>query len=169
LTGRGAPTDAGGRTVIDGLQPFEPILIGIDASSLPDPFVQPSTSGVVVIPRPGVPVTIELPLVAAGEISGNLQREGGKTLSGVDVELLDKTGRVVKTTRSEYDGFFLFEFVPYGSYKLRVAALSANVVGVETILPALAELGKASGSVDLGIVTAKAAQRIASAAHPQGP
>jgi hypothetical protein len=169
LTGRGAPTDAGGRTVIDGLQPFEPILIGIDASSLPDPFVQPSTSGVVVIPRPGVPVTIELPLVAAGEISGNLQREGGKTLSGVDVELLDKTGRVVKTTRSEYDGFFLFEFVPYGSYKLRVAALSANVVGVEAALPALAELGKASGSVDLGIVTAKAAQRIASAANPQGP
>jgi hypothetical protein len=169
LTGRGLPTDAAGHTVIDGLQPFEPILIGIDASSLPDPFVQPSTSGVVVIPRPGVPVTIELPLVAAGEISGNLQREGGKTLSGVDIELLDKTGRVVKTTRSEYDGFFLFEFVPYGSYKLRVAALSANVVGVETTLPALAELGKASGSVDLGIVTAKAAQRIASSASPQAP
>ena len=169
LSGRGLPTDANGRTVIDGLQPFEPILIGIDASSLPDPFVQPSTSGVVVIPRPGVPVTIELPLVAAGEISGNLQREGGKTLSGVDIELLDKAGRVVKATRSEYDGFFLFEFVPYGSYKLRVAALSANVVGVETALPALAELGKASGSVDLGIVTAKAAQRIASAAAPQGP
>ena len=169
LTGRGAPTDAAGRTIIDGLQPFEPILIGIDASSLPDPFVQPSTSGVVVVPRPGVPVTIELPLVAAGEISGNLQREGGKILSGVDIELLDKAGRAVKTTRSEYDGFFLFEFVPYGSYKLRVAALSANVVGVETALPALAELGKKSGSVDLGIVTAKAAQRIASSASPQAP
>ena len=169
LSGRGLPTDAQGRTVIDGLQPFEPILIGIDASSLPDPFVQPSTSGVVVIPRPGVPVTIELPLVSAGEISGNLQREGGRNLSGVDIELLDKAGRVVKVTRSEYDGFFLFEFVPYGSYKLRVAALSANVVGVETALSALAELGKKSGSVDLGIVTAKAAQRIASSASPQGP
>ena len=170
LSGRGLPTDAKGRTVIDGLQPFEPILIGIDASSLPDPFVQPATSGVVVTPRPGVPVIIELPLVSAGEISGNLQREGGKILSGVDIELLDKTGRVVKTTRSEYDGFFLFEFVPYGSYKLRVAALSANVVGVETALPALAELGKASGSVDLGIVTAKPAQRIAGISNPaQGP
>ena len=173
-TGRGKPTDAKGRTIIDGLQPFEPVLIGIDASSLPDPFVQPATSGVVVTPRPGVPVTIELPLVSAGEISGNLQREGGKILSGVDIELLDKAGRLVKTTRSEYDGFFLFEFVPYGSYKLRVAALSANVVGVETALPALAELGKASGTVDLGIVTAKSAQRIAGIANgsanpAQGP
>jgi hypothetical protein len=168
-TGRGLPTDAKGRTVIDGLQPYEPILIGVDASSLPDPFVQPATTGVVVVPRPGIPLTIELPLVSAGEISGNLQREGGKTLSGVDIELLDKAGRVVKTTRSEYDGFFLFEFVPYGTYKLRVAALAANVVGVEATLPGLAELGKSSGSVDLGIVTAKPSQRIAGVANPQGP
>ncbi|HEV7233680.1 MAG TPA: carboxypeptidase regulatory-like domain-containing protein, partial [Sphingorhabdus sp.] len=174
LTGKGRPTDANGRTVLDGLNPFEPVLIGIDASSLPDPFVQPATSGVVVTPRPGVPVMIELPLVSAGEISGNLQREGGKVLSGVDVELMDKAGRIVKTTRSEYDGFFLFEFVPYGSYKLRVAALSANVVGVEVALPVLAELGKSNGSVDLGFVTAKAAQRIAGIANgsanpAQGP
>jgi hypothetical protein len=166
LTARGAPTDVEGRTIIDGLQPYEPVLIGIDASSLPDPFVQPATSGVVVTPRPGVPIIIELPLVSAGEISGNLQREGGKILSGVDIELLDKAGRVVKSTRSEYDGFFLFEFIPYGSYKLRIAALSANVVGVETALPKLAELGKASGSVDLGIVIAKPAQRIAGVANP---
>ena len=166
LTARGAPTDAMGRTIIDGLQPYEPVLIGIDASSLPDPFVQPATSGVVVTPRPGVPVIIELPLVSAGEISGNLQREGGKILSGVDIELLDKAGRVVKTTRSEYDGFFLFEFVPYGSYKLRVTALAANVVGIEMTLSVFAELGKSSGSVDLGIVTAKPAQRIAGVANP---
>ncbi len=169
LTAKGLPTDAEGRTIIDGLQPYESVLIGIDASSLPDPFIQPATSGVVVTPRPGVPVIIELPLVSAGEISGNLQREGGKILSGVDIELLDKTGRVVKTTRSEYDGFFLFEFVPYGRYKLRVAAIAATVVGVEITLPALAELGRANGSVDLGIVTAKAAQRIASSASPQAP
>ncbi len=169
LAGRGAPTNALGRTVIDGLQPYEPVLIGIDASSLPDPFVQPATSGIVVTPRPGVPVMIELPLVAAGEISGNLQREGGKSLSGVDIELLDKTGRVIKTTRSEYDGFFLFEFVPYGSYRLRIAAVAAAIVGVDPGLPSLAELGKATGVVDLGIVTARATQRIASTANPQGP
>lgn len=164
--GRGAPTDDQGRTILDGLLPYEPILIGIDASTLPDPFVQPATSGVVVTPRPGVPVIIELPLVSAGEISGTLQRDGGKVLSGVDLELLDKAGRVVKTTRSEFDGFFLFEFVPYGTYKLRVSALSANIVGVEASLPALAELGKSKGSVDLGIVTAKPAQRIAGVANP---
>lgn len=170
LSARGPPTDAQGRTVIDGLQPYEPVLIGIDASSLPDPFVQPATSGVVVTPRPGIPVIIELPLVSAGEISGNLQREGGRILSGVDIELLDPKGHVVKTTRSEYDGFFLFEFVPYGRYSLQIAALSANVVGVEMALPSVANLGKNSANIELGIVTARATQRVASLSHaPQGP
>ena len=57
LSGRGDPTDAKGQTFIGGLTPFVPVLIGIDASSLPDPFVQPATSGVVVTPRPGIPVS----------------------------------------------------------------------------------------------------------------
>jgi hypothetical protein len=170
LSARGDPTDAEGRTMIDGLQPFEPVLIGIDAASLPDPFIQPATSGVVVTPRPGVPVLIELPLVSAGEISGNLQRDGGKTLSGVDLELIDKSGRVVKTTRSEYDGYFLFEFVPYGKYKLRVAALSATVIGVEAELASIAELGSGKPTADLGIITARAVDRLAVLANPsQGP
>ncbi|MFN3620798.1 collagen binding domain-containing protein [Sphingorhabdus sp.] len=163
-TGRGAPTDTEGRTIIDGLVPYEHILIGIDASSLPDPFVQPATSGIVITPRPGIPTIIELPLVAAGEISGSLQREGGKSLSGVDVELLDKDGRVVKSSRTEYDGFFLFEFVPYGNYRVRVAPLSANIIGVATELPGVAALSKASGTVDMGVIIARAVPRLANIA-----
>jgi hypothetical protein len=159
--GKGLPTDAEGRTIIDGLQPYEQILIGIDASSLPDPFVQPATSGIVVTPRPGVPSIIELPLVSAGEISGSLQREGGKPLSGVDIELLDRNGRAVKTTRTEYDGFFLFEYVPYGSYQIRVAPLAASIIGVDAVLPGRAELGKKAGTVDMGIVVARPTPRLA--------
>nr|WP_315458648.1 carboxypeptidase regulatory-like domain-containing protein [uncultured Sphingorhabdus sp.] len=172
--GKGLPTDAEGRTVIDGLQPYEQILIGIDASSLPDPFVQPATSGIVVTPRPGVPSIIELPLVSAGEISGSLQREGGKPLSGVDVELLDRNGRAIKTTRTEYDGFFLFEYVPYGAYQIRVALLVASIIGVDAVLPGRAELGKNAGTVDMGIVIARPTPRLAGVAlgndhHAQGP
>ncbi len=163
LNGRGDPTDAKGQTIIDGLEPFKPVLIGIDASSLPDPFMQPANSGVVLTPRPGVPMIVELPLVAAGEISGTLQGEGGKTLSGVEVELLDKLGRVAKKTRTEYDGFFLFESVPYGRYKLRIANLSATIVGVETDLRGVAELGKGNPTADVGTVIARPSARVAAA------
>lgn len=168
LASRGDPTDEKGRAFIDGLEPYQPVLIGIDASSLSDPFMQPANSGIVVTPRPGVPVTIELPLVAAGEISGTLQREGGKNLGGVEIQLLDKSGRVVKSTRSEYDGYFLFEFVPYGKYSLRVAGTSATIVGIDTNLPGIAELARKNPMVDLGIVVAKPALRVA-AMPKQGP
>jgi Carboxypeptidase regulatory-like domain len=163
LSGRGDPTNEKGETFIGGLTPYVPVLIGIDASSLPDPFIQPATSGVVVTPRPGVPVVIELPLVSAGEISGTLLREGGRVLSGVDIELLDKNGRVVKTTRSEYDGFFLFESVPYGRYKLRVAAIAANVVRVNPEITVLAELNQKRATADLGQIIVREATRIAEA------
>ncbi len=169
LSGRGQPTDERGRTFIGGLTPFVPVLIGIDASSLPDPFIQPSTSGVVVTPRPGIPVVIELPLVSAGEISGTLLREGGRVLSGVEIELLDKAGRVVKSTRSEYDGFFLFESVPYGQYRLRIAALSATVVRVNPEISLVAELSVKRGTADLGQVVVRDATRFAEAKLSPSP
>ena len=161
LSARGEPTDAKGQTFIGGLTPFVPVLIGIDASSLSDPFVQPSTSGVVVTPRPGIPVVIELPLVSAGEVSGTLIREDGRILSGVQVELLNKDGQNVKMARTEFDGFFLFESVPYGKYRLRVSALSANVVRVNPEITALAELNNKRATADLGQVIVREAVRIA--------
>ena len=163
LNGRGAPTDAKGQTIIDGLQPFQPILIGIDGSTLSDPFMQPASDGIVVVPRPGVAMRIELPLVAAGEISGSLRRENAGQLSGVEIELVNAAGRVVKSTRSEYDGYFLFESVPYGRYTMRIAALTAGIVGVQPELVATAELKRGQSSVDVGALQAKATIRIAQA------
>jgi hypothetical protein len=161
LNGRGKSTDAKGQTIIGGLEPYKPILIGIDAGSLPDPFVQPANSGMVVTPRPGVPIIVELPLVSAGEISGYLLKEGGKPMHGVDLELLDKAGRVVKTTRAEYDGFFLFESVPYGQYRLRVGAVAANIVGVQPEISVAASLDRKNPTVDLGQIMLKPTPRIA--------
>ncbi|MBK9004972.1 MAG: carboxypeptidase regulatory-like domain-containing protein [Sphingomonadales bacterium] len=161
LNGRGKATDEKGQTLIGGLEPYVPILIGIDAGSLPDPFVQPATSGMVVTPRPGVPIIVELPLVSAGEISGYLIKEGGKAMNGVDLELLDKAGRVVKITRAEYDGFFLFESVPYGQYRLRVGSVAAGIVGVQPEISVAASLDRKSPMVDLGQIVLKPSQRIA--------
>ena len=164
LSGKGDPTDEKGISLIGNLQPFKPILIGIDSSSLPDPFVQPATSGVVVTPRPGVPFVIELPLVSAGEIAGTLKREDDRILSGVDLELIDKSGLAIKTTRSEYDGYFLFQGVPYGKYSIRIAALSANIVGVRPEIDKLAELNAGNPTAEIGVVIARHAPKIAAAA-----
>ncbi len=121
----GAPTAEDGSAIVDSLAPFRPVLIGIDESSLPSPLVRPALPGVVVTPRPGVVTHLLLPLSAAGEVEGVMARRGGNGIEGIDLELVDMRGIVRATVRTDFDGFFLFEAVPYGQYRLRVAALSA--------------------------------------------
>ncbi len=162
-------TGADGRVVIDELEPWQPVLIGIDAASLPDPLIQPATPGLVVVPRPGVALTVDLPLVGAGEVEGTLVRAAGGTLEGVDLELVDGEGRAVRRARSDYDGFFIFEGVPYGRYALRIAALSADAARVEPALPQQAIVDGASPTVRLGIVTAQPRPSRASGGVPAIP
>lgn len=155
-------TDGNGELIVDGLEPFQPLLIGIDGSSLPDPLVQPSTPGVVVTPRPGMSLAIELPLVSAGDVDGTLVRAGGGTLEGVDLELVTVEGRVAATTRSDFDGFFLFEGVPYGRYTVRIGRLSAEAVKVSVALNGVATVDAHTPSVHLGgLATQPADLRVA--------
>lgn len=145
-------TDSSGRVIVDTLTPFQPVLIGVDASSLPDPLVQPAGPGVVVTPRPGIAIAVDLPLRAAGEVQGILVRAGGGLLEGVDIELIDVEGHVAAVTRSEFDGYFLFEGVPYGRYTLRVAKISADAARISPLLTRIAQVGEAQPSVNLGAV-----------------
>ncbi len=148
-------TDTAGLVIVDNLEPFRPVLVGIDAGSLPDPLLQPATPGLVVTPRPGVIAVIELPLVSAGEVDGTLVRAGGNPIEGVDIELVSALGIITAKTRSDFDGFFIFESVPYGTYSLRIAKPSAEIALLRAELVAQVEIGDATPSVQLGIVAAE--------------
>lgn len=154
-----ALTDANGEVIVDGLEPFQPVLLGIDASSLPDPLVQPSTPGMVVTPRPGIALAVELLLTSAGDVDGTLARAGGGTIEGVDLELVDLEGRTIASTRSDFDGFFLFEGVPYGRYSMRIARLSAEAARLSPVLAAIARVDEKTPSVRLGAVVAEGVVR----------
>ena len=156
-------TSGDGQVIIDSLEPFQPVLIGVDASSLPDPYVQPSTQGVVVTPRPGIAIRIELPLASAGEIDGTLVREGGTALEGVDLELIDVEGRAVRRARSDFDGFFLFEGVAYGRYTVRILAASAAAVRVDPALPQIGVVDEKSPIAHFGVVAAHGLPTLAQA------
>jgi hypothetical protein len=118
-------TDSKGNVVVGGLVPFQPIAVGIDMTSLGDPMLVPKKALQVVVPRPGVPAEVEIGLVGGGDVEGALVKSGGIGFQGVDLELVDSSGKVVAKTRTDYDGFFLFERVAYGSYTIRVAKDSA--------------------------------------------
>ena len=154
-----AATDKTGRGAIDGLEPFRPVLIGIDAGSLPDPYVQPALPGVVVTPRPGVATRVLLPMAAAGEIEGSLRRDGGNPIEGLGVELVDAEGRVRATTITEFDGYFLFEGVAYGRYTVRLGKASAAALGLDDAFAMNAAPGKATPRVRLGTLSLRPLRR----------
>jgi hypothetical protein len=154
-----AATDKAGRGTIDGLEPFRPVLIGIDAGSLPDPYVQPALPGVVVSPRPGVVTRVALPMAAAGEIEGVARRDGGNPIEGLSLELVDAEGRVRATTLTEFDGYFLFESVAYGRYTVRLGKASAAALRLDGAFAIGAVPGKATPRVRLGTLALKPLRR----------
>ena len=124
------PTNKAGRAVIDGLLPYVPVLVSIDSGSLPDPLLRPKGQGMVVVPRPGVAAKVLLALAPTGEIEAVLLGGDGEPQGGVTIELTDPAGHVLYQTASDFDGYVLFDSVPYGDYRLRINAASAAALGV---------------------------------------
>ncbi|HEU5482228.1 MAG TPA: carboxypeptidase regulatory-like domain-containing protein [Sphingomicrobium sp.] len=156
------PTDAKGLVTLAGLPTFSPITVGIDQSSLADPMLAPKKPIQVVVPRPGVSAEVQIGLVGAGDIEGAIARSGGLGFEGLDLELLDANGVVIATARTDYDGYFLFERVPYGSYTVRVAKTSAEAAKIPQELNVRATVSDEETVVRLGTIHVDPPPRIAS-------
>jgi hypothetical protein len=128
------PTDSNGSTMVGGLIPYQPIAVGVDVTSLADPMLVPRKALQAVVPRPGVAAEVEIGLVGGGDVEGALVKNGGLGFEGVDLELVDANGKVVGKTRTDFDGFFLFERVAYGSYTISVSKDSADAAKISTDL-----------------------------------
>ena len=99
-------TDANGAVTVGGLTPYRPVAVGIDGTSLDDPMLTPKTALQVVVPRPGVAAEVVIPLVGGGDIEGALMKSGELGFEGVDLELVEPSGKVAGTARTDFDGFF---------------------------------------------------------------
>jgi hypothetical protein len=157
-----APTDAGGAVMVAGLPTFTPITVGIDRSSLSDPMLAPKKALQVVVPRPGVPAEVEIGLVGAGDVEGAVVKNGDLGFEGLDLELVDSTGATVATARTDYDGYFLFDRVPYGTYTIRVAKAAAEAAQVPQELNVKATVSDDEPVARLGSIRLQPPPRIAS-------
>jgi hypothetical protein len=156
------PTDEHGTVMVAGLQTYTPITVGIDRSSLADPMLAPAKALQVVVPRPGVPAEVDIPLVAAGDVEGAIVKNGGLGFEGVDLELVDKQGNVISAARTDYDGYFLFEGVPYGTYRVRISKDSAAIIGAPQGLDAQATVSNDQPVARLGTLTLEPRPKLAS-------
>jgi hypothetical protein len=156
------PTDEKGAVLLAGLATFTPITVGIDRSSLSDPMLAPKRAIQVVVPRPGVSAEVDIGLVGAGDVEGAVVKSGGVGFEGLDLELVDSSGAVVVTARSDYDGYFLFERVAYGSYTLRLAKDSAEAARVPQELNVRVTVSEGEAIVRLGSIPIEPPPLIAS-------
>ena len=157
-------TDASGSVTVGGLTPYMPVPVGIDATSLDDPMLVPKKAIQVVVPRPGVSADVQIGLIGGGDVEGALMKSGELGFEGVDLELVDSGGKVVGTARTDFDGFFLFERVAYGSYTLRVSASSAAAAKIAPDLGLTVTVTPERSVVRIGSVQPRAAAHIAAAA-----
>jgi hypothetical protein len=157
------PTDSDGSALVGGLAPFQPVSVGIDVTSLADPMLVPKKALQVVVPRPGVPAEVEIGLIGGGDVEGALVKSGGNGFEGVDLELVDASGKAIAKTRTDYDGFFLFERVAYGSYTIRVARDSAEAAKISPELGTHFEITPAKSIIRLGTIRPVPQARVADA------
>ncbi len=116
-------TNDKGLAFVTAMDTYEPVSFGIDQATLTDPFWVATPEAVQVTLRPGVPGHVDFPVVTTGEIDGVIYRQKdtwSETASDVVVQLVDQKGDVVDETRSQYDGFYLMEFIRPGTYTLRI-------------------------------------------------
>lgn len=120
----GVPTNADGITYVTGVQAHRAVDVDISLERLDDPFLVSAIPGARVTPRPGYSMMLEFPVVSVGEVDGTVfVKRGGDQIavSGVNLELVDQDGKVLSKTRTSFDGFYILETVPMGTYQVRVS------------------------------------------------
>jgi hypothetical protein len=156
-------TDSSGSVTIGGLTAYVPLPVGVDVTSLDDPMLVPEKALQVVVPRPGIPAEVQIGLIGGGDIEGALIKSGELGFEGVDLELINSAGKVVGTARTDFDGFFLFDRVAYGSYTLRVNANSAAAAKISPDLHVRIEVSGKRPVARLGSIQPQPQPRIAAA------
>ncbi len=89
--------------------------------SIDDPYLVPANPGYEIYPRSGVVHTLALPLIETGAIDGSVRYTTGKAIAGLELELMDSDGKILKKSVTAPDGYFTFEQIPPGQYTIRAA------------------------------------------------
>jgi hypothetical protein len=119
------PTDATGDAFVSGLPAYRETSVAVDAASLDNPFWLADDAGRDVVLRPGRTAEIEIPVTPTGSVEGTVfaaTDKGLRPVADLTVSLLTKDGKLLRESRSAYDGYYYFDRIPPGSYRLRAGS-----------------------------------------------
>ena len=127
-------TDKHGIAFITGISEHRPVNIAIATATIDDPLWIPALEGVRIVPRPGQAMQLDFPIFTSGEIDGTvyLLKDDRTVPAGrVKVEIVSQQGRVIRSTTTEYDGFYVISNIPLGTYTVRVSPEQLNKLNLQ--------------------------------------
>lgn len=145
-------TDEDGIALFTNLREYVPTDIEIAAAPSDAPFTAPRAPGRSVDPAAGRLFAVDYAVVNTGDVDGFI-RSGGREANGVPnvpVRLRDAAGAIVTETRSEQDGFYIFEAIRPGEYRIDVAPDEATRRGARPPAPIPVVIGP-EGSLISGL------------------
>jgi hypothetical protein len=105
--------------------------ITLDTASIDSPYLAAPVPGADIVARSGVPTFIDIAMLATADVEGTAYvGSDRKPASNVAIQAVDGSGKVVRETRTAFDGYYLLEMLPVGSYRLRVSPEQAGRLGL---------------------------------------
>jgi hypothetical protein len=121
-----AITSKKGLALVENLPPYRPVNIGVLSDQMDNADMLPAKLINGLSSRPGTTSYLDLPMIVAGGIDGEVLIETGvgpaQAFPGIEVQLMKTDGSVMTTAKAGYDGFFIFEKIPEGEYTLTIDA-----------------------------------------------
>ncbi|MFV2005020.1 MAG: collagen binding domain-containing protein, partial [Gammaproteobacteria bacterium] len=127
-------TDENGIAFITGIPEHKPVNLAIKQSTLEDPLWTAALDGMRIVPRPGQAMQLDFPVFTSGEIDGTVYLVKGDRMvpaGRVEVEVVSPQGRVIRSTTTEYDGFYVVSNIPLGRYTVRVSPAQMSKLNLQ--------------------------------------
>ena len=126
-----ATTDSSGVFRVWDIVPFEPIPVTVDSLTLESPLLVPEYATASIVPGPNRFRTLDIPIVQAGVVEGQVVRaEGRGGVGGITLLLTERKRGTQRTVTTFSDGAFYMLGVKPGDYELTVAPQVSAVLGV---------------------------------------
>lgn len=122
IGGREVKTDKDGVAMLTTLPTNDISTIKMDTSQGKDPFQAGASHEYHVIPREGKPVVLDYPVFEVSQLDGIVKGPDGASVGSLEVDLINTEGQKVGSTHTAFDGYYLIQSIPPGSYKLVISA-----------------------------------------------
>ncbi|WP_285164633.1 carboxypeptidase regulatory-like domain-containing protein [Shewanella goraebulensis] len=118
-TNADSETDDNGQLLITHIQTSRPHKLVLNERSLPDPFLLPLNSTLIIQAHPGNVAEVLFPVLFTAELDGEVFYDDGVAAKGIPITLIDKQ-EAKYHARVEYDGVFIFEQLVPGEYQIEI-------------------------------------------------